>query len=172
MYIRKIALFLLLFFTIVDSSCQEDFTSTEKFRRKNNVHLEILGQGWLYNFNYERLVLNTDRTKTFISVGVGAILPMFWFPTSITQLVSYKSHHLSLAIGATPLFDFSWSGTDYTGRIGYRYQKPNGRFLYEIGYTPWYRPYQKYGDKLHLQRRPNEFFAYNSLISLKFGITF
>jgi len=33
-----------------------------------------------------------------------------------------------------------------TGRVGYRYQKPNGRFIFRIGFTPLY---ELDGNELH-----------------------
>lgn len=116
-----------------------------KFQQKNDLHLEILGAAGLYSINYERLLINTHRSKTLVSVGISFIGINSWkgfvIPVSLNELISFKQHHIELGIGGSPNFvvsnDFgaNWDQFVFT-RIGYRHQKPNGKFVFRAGVLP------------------------------------
>lgn len=152
--------FIFLSFT---SFCQEERDSTEveqtnqsiksidtikfqrAFQRKNSFQLELLGSGSLYSLNYERILLNGDRWKTAASAGLCYWKTPTWsgfvIPVMISEMYSLKNHHIVLGLGASPNFV---SNIQYgnsvevflSGRFGYRFQKPTGRMLFAIHYTP------------------------------------
>ena len=118
---------------------------------RNNLQLELGGHGLFYSLNYEHVFLNADRLKTTAQAGIGAypvstgIMP-FWFPVSVNQLLSFGNHHLELGAGMVPALsgtmdtnnemeDWYWM-VFLSGRVGYRYQKPGGKFLIRAGFTP------------------------------------
>ena len=58
--------------------------------------------------------------------------------------MSFSKHHIEFGLGYIIAKDYlikkadnvyNWEGF-FTGRIGYRYQKPNGRIMLKIGFTP------------------------------------
>jgi hypothetical protein len=113
------------------------------FKYRNTAQLELMGVGAFYSLNYERNIVNLAHHKTSVQVG-GSYFP----PSSgvinisillgISQLISFNQHHIEL--GAGTMFTFSEEGrerlVDYSYenflncKIGYRYQKPQGRMHY------------------------------------------
>ena len=125
-----------------------------KFKFKNNIQFELLGTGGLYSVNYERFLVNRNRFKTSVQLGISPMFRTSWnglsIPISITELFSFKKHHLELGIGIAPNFvshenhGNSWESL-LNGRVGYRFQKPSGRFVFRAGYTPFlYFPDNKF----------------------------
>jgi hypothetical protein len=129
---------------------QEKIQST-KFENKNSVQLDLGGHGMLYSLNYERVIFNRDRFKTAAQVGFSYYPPSanfidLWLPVSINEIISFGKHHLEVGIGIVPTRsslrnipyvsdEWVWS-TFLSARIGYRYQKPDGKFLFRAGFTP------------------------------------
>ena len=67
-------------------------------------------------------------------------------PILLNELYSFGKHHIELGAGYIftnevlrdgnlNAISRSWNGF-LTGRIGYRYQKPAGRFLIRVAFTP------------------------------------
>ncbi len=130
---------------------QESKFAGEIFRYRNSVQLEAFGPGGYYSLNYERTLVNLPRLKTSFQTG-GAYYPpstgviTLLFPVRINQLYSFGRHHLESGIGAI----FTFSDTDngatplrnydyelfFTGSLGYRYQKPEGRWMFKVLFTP------------------------------------
>jgi hypothetical protein len=131
----------------LDSVKTNDSTQISKwiFHQKNDFHLELLGAAGLYSINYERVIVNGNRFKTLASIGFSYMGTKSWrgfiIPISINQLLSFKEHHIELGIGASPNFVISnafgenWYQFIFT-RIGYRYQKPKGKFIFRGGAIP------------------------------------
>ena len=70
-----------------------------------------------------------------------------WLPLIINELLSFNKHHIELGLGYVFIYEASrdsennpsnweWNGA-YTGRLGYRYQKPNGRLIIRAAFTPF-----------------------------------
>jgi hypothetical protein len=69
-----------------------------------------------------------------------------WIPLSINEIVSFGNHHFELGMGVMPVAEKTYltpMGSEelmwnvfLTGRVGYRYQKPDGKFLFRAGLTP------------------------------------
>lgn len=125
----------------------ESVPASEKFSNYNSVELELAGHATFYSINYERLIFNNEKFKTLGQIGI-AFYPEFtnviplWIPISINQLFSFHQHHLELGIGQ--VFTSSKSPHDDSNiyelmgsfKVGYRYQKPDGRFLMKVAFTP------------------------------------
>lgn len=163
----KSALILSFVVLSVTSFCQEEKDSTtveqnsqstmeidtiefqRTFKFKNSIQLELLGSGSLYSLNYERILWNGKRWKTAVSAGLCYWMTPTWngfvIPIGISEMFSLKNHHIVFGLGASPNFV---SNIDYgnsfevflSGRVGYRFQKPSGRMMYGIHYTPILMP--------------------------------
>jgi hypothetical protein len=138
----------LLLFALVNSSIQAN--DSLRFTYKNSVQFELGGNGGFYSFNYERIILNGKRFKTSGRVGVAYYPPSsgiidLWIPVLINEIYSFGKHHIELGLGYAFTYsatrdaennpsNWEWEGF-YTGRLGYRYQKPNGRLILRAAFT-------------------------------------
>jgi hypothetical protein len=142
----------IIVFATFTAFCQERVTLPFEFQHKNSIQLELFGHGAFYSVNYERILLNGEKFKTTGQAGFAWYPPAtdvreFWLPFSINELVSFNQHHVEFGLGTaftneemqrlTGENTRDWS-TFLTGRVGYRYQKPEGRFIFRIGFTPLY----------------------------------
>ena len=122
------------------------------FQKKNSIQVEAFGHGLIYSVNYERVVLNFPHFKTMAQIGLGYFPPktgliQFWVPVLFTQLFSFNQHHIELGGGhvyidhASPLGDNNLrtflTGGFLTARLGYRFQKPDGRWIFRAAFTPF-----------------------------------
>ena len=146
---KKLIVLLLSLFSISAMSQQ---ASEGSFQNKNSFQLELGGHGLIYSLNYERILLNGHKFKTASQIGISYYPPSagmrdIWLPICINEIYSLGSHHIEGGIGyviireATRdmednLDEWFWSGV-FTGRIGYRYQKPDGRLILRAGFTPF-----------------------------------
>jgi len=122
--------------------------SDHTFQNRNSLHFELGGAGGYYSLNYERNIIYHHSFKTSGQVGF-SYFPGGWFdisvPVGLNEQFSFSNHHIELGIGMVALREFNgeddesgerfWS-YGLTGRLGYRYQKPGGRFIWRIGFTP------------------------------------
>jgi hypothetical protein len=114
---------------------QEESGQKYSFQRKNSFGLEAGGYHVLASASYERIILNGNRLKTSVSGGLGYVDYSF----ALNELISFKKHHLELSGAAIlnhQLFMHESADTYFTGRIAYRYQKPDGRFILLAGMGP------------------------------------
>ena len=68
-------------------------------------------------------------------------------PICVNELYSFGNHHIEGGLGYVVIREairdtennpeeWFWSGV-FTGRIGYRFQKPDGRLILRAGFTPF-----------------------------------
>jgi hypothetical protein len=166
---RKLKLLLVSLITIFSFS---SFAQEEKgFNYSNNMHFELGGHGLIYSINYERILINNKSFKTAAQIGI-SYYPSFigfrdvWIPMGINEIISFNNHHLEVGLGfilireAIRMPDNSaaewiWDGF-LSGRFGYRYQKPDGRFIFRLGFTPIVETnlFNRYGDGLFSDFHP------------------
>lgn len=129
------------------------------FEKKNAFYIEALGNARLVSANYERIFNQSTNMKTAIRLGYG-----FWrvaydentytnsmLPLELNTLIGNSQHHLEVGAGTAlnfetikPMYYYGFGETrtvtylSYQGRIGYRYQKPTGGFLFRVAFTPFY----------------------------------
>jgi hypothetical protein len=113
---------------------------------KNTVYIEVLGNGGLYSFNYERNI----GANLYGRMGFGHWTSGFMGPeTSVTTLpfmLHYirGGHHnhfevgLGLVMGAITETERTNSIFNVTSFLGYRYQAPAKGIILRIGFTPFY----------------------------------
>ena len=129
-------------------------THNNRFRQRNNIHLELGGQGLFYSVNYERNILNYNNFKSSLQLGVSFypapidLRSRLWIPFSVNQLISFNQHHLEAGAGILMTLFQNHSSMEGvlshdnkmelhpTCKIGYRYQKPGGRMIYKALFTP------------------------------------
>mgnify|MGYP001596852598 CR=1 FL=1 len=88
------------------------FKDKKRVLDKNNVYLELLGSGYYYSINYERLIVASKAVAFF---GRGGIEYLFFkgmdkvvhFPLAVNMLIGKKKHFLEMGAGALLRLDFS-----------------------------------------------------------------
>ena len=143
---------LLLCASSIPGFSQDKYAQNDKLSHRSSVQFELFGHGLLYSLNYEYIVINRNRLKTAVQAGFSYYPPSTgyrttWIPISINELVSFGRHHIEFGIGQVVVTEMGhdlhgeecreWEGF-FSGRIGYRYQKPNGRLIIRAGFTPLY----------------------------------
>lgn len=158
------------FFTLLSTAaiCQKADSLNVKFLYKNSVNTEI-NNAIIYSFNYERVLLNGRKFKTTGQVGMAFYPPPwttdFCVPVIINELLSFNKHHIEVGLGYVYFYASSDYSNDFIydyfkGKIGYRFQKPNGRFTTKIGFTPYFKT-GRYGPALEFYPAGEFSFGYN-----------
>ncbi|WP_157971957.1 hypothetical protein [Pleomorphovibrio marinus] len=163
---KKCILFALMGFLMIAqnklSAQSEQETEADIFTAKNSLHAELLGNSGLYGLHYGRIFHQKNKLKLVASLGFslrfqsedqpvhsGYVIPIF--PAEIAAFWGRSRHHLEVGIGYTAVLNrrfpidenfpnnrrkqLYWSQA-LLPRIGYRNQKPEGGFLFRVGYTP------------------------------------
>ncbi|MBL0340068.1 MAG: hypothetical protein IPP71_03610 [Bacteroidetes bacterium] len=144
---RTLLLICFLNFFTTNSYGQSSQTPNLPFVYKNSVHTELLGNGSVYSFVYERVLLNGPKFKTTGQFGFTPLPPPleteFVVHAIVNELISFNKHHIEIGLGYGIVKEgtseqFDSGNYDFiTGRLCYRHQKPDGRFTTKIGFTPF-----------------------------------
>lgn len=151
----------LLFIMLAASLQLEAQESAPPATAKNAVYLELGGNGVYYSLNYEKIFYQRGLFKSAARIGVSAFpknieteTKTYWdaaLPLELIGLIGRSKHHLELGVGYTPYYyadtkfeigsrGFEFDRYRYSAvmpfRLGYRYQKPEGGFLFRAGYMP------------------------------------
>ena len=140
------------FFSLITLSAISQQTDNKKFHHRNSFQIELGGHGLFYSLNYERILVNGQNFKTNAQLGISYYPPStgvrdVWMPIYINELYSFGNHHIEGGLGYVVIREairdtennpeeWFWSGL-FTGRIGYRFQKPDGRLILRAGFTPF-----------------------------------
>ena len=116
-----------------------------RYRAKKALYLEVGGSGGI-TANFDYLTMEVENIKTSIRVGGGVyphkingqrkIMPVV--PVEFLGFIGREAGNFELGLGYTHRFtdEPSEPGYHITSRFGFRYQKPEGGFLFRIGYIP------------------------------------
>lgn len=120
--------------------------------RPNTAYLELLGSGGAWSVNFER-ALGAFRVRLGFAgwsssdlFGAGTT-GYTTVPITLSHVKGDGNHHLETGVGVTVgrrTFESSFDAgersqfTTITGILGYRYQKPAGRFVFRAVLTPMY----------------------------------
>lgn len=124
------------------------------FDNKNSVNIELGGHGIVFSTYYERIIFNGKRFKTTGQIGYGVIPSwVHLMPFLINEMISLgekKTHHIEIGLGITYVFrdkygDLYGRIVFLNGRIGYRFQRPDGKLIIRAGYTPLSDSYDWFG---------------------------
>ena len=139
---RIIFCFIVVFIFILPCFASESFI----FENPSSIQLEVrIIEGFpMYSFNYELILLNGNKFKTLASLGFARYPSgMLRFDKqkyfNVAELFSFNKHHLETG------FEYTTSPTTNYGdmimisyKLGYRFQKPQGKFLFKVFYKPFY----------------------------------
>jgi hypothetical protein len=151
---KKMLSFLLLCTIIIQLNCQNPnpiIESSKVHNKKNSYYLEIMGNGFLYSINYDRIIYEKEKFK--ISGRIGFTYMPYWevftevrgpgIPLELNFLFGKRSNLLELGFGATYFYftDPYYDQKNYhflmeNLRLGYRHQKVDGRLLFRIAIVP------------------------------------
>ena len=140
---------LIILFSVLSSISYGQIKSDSGFHYLKSIQLEVGGHGLLYSFVYERFIVNGTVFKTSSQLGLSAF-PLsnqifLLAPLSINELFSFSAHHLEIGLGFIPVKAGNISNGKiyywnthywYSFKMGYRYQKPDSKFLFRIDFTP------------------------------------
>lgn len=152
--------FVVALFIINTTHAQEEEKLSYVFKYKNSVQLSLMGHGAFYSVNYERVLLNYSRFKTTAEIGAGyypeKIIDMYtlWIPVMLNSFYTLSpasgNHNIEAGIGHVFIRDDNffalynyyfglkkWYQGYAAFKIGYRYQKPEGRMIFRIHYSPF-----------------------------------
>ena len=109
-----------------------------------SVYIEFLGKGFVNSVNYEQS-FGKDLQGFNVQIGVGfAPTSLITIPASVNYVFGRKSHHFEMGTGVTYINGFLWADDDSFGpdlvthaNLLYRFQKPDGKFFFKIGATPF-----------------------------------
>ena len=144
---KKYIILVSLLMSASSAFCQAE--SPLIFKYKNSLQFEAGGHAGLYSINYERVFLNKEKYKitgqagaSFAPYGQHGYIAVF--PFALNGIRSFEKHHIELGAG-TAFGQYLTSGVAgitkgpverITIRAGYRYQKPDSRFLFRAAFTP------------------------------------
>lgn len=152
-----ISTILLILLSVQLTFSQDSYSqkTTEK-ESLNVVTLEMLGHGFGYSFNYERVLFNNPFFKTsaqigFAYYGKNADVTPVWIPITINQITKIQPNaYLEMGGGKIIRNDgFMTSDNVYINnyriqewilRLGYRYEHPDSPWVFKIAYTPFLNP--------------------------------
>lgn len=139
--IKGLAIILLLISnTIAAQNAKSDLKESKMF---NNAIYGSVGIGGLYftaTAYYERMFQrNVQKSKiaTFVKLGYGGAA--YWggeSPYVLGQfgiLTGVRKHHMEVSAGLVHSPDDSYVSSPLSGSIGYRFQKPDGHFIFRTG---------------------------------------
>jgi hypothetical protein len=125
--------------------------SKARITAPSSIYLEIGGAGIFYSINYDRLLTNNVALRfgfgyfgvPFLASLTAVPLTLSWFPFSN----STSPNKLEIGAGfdyinatVTPFFGDTPTRTGsavcLTGILGYRYQAPDGGFMFRAAFTP------------------------------------
>ncbi len=170
---KKLLLIFWILFSCLFATGQPSDSFYNTSIKSSSVQLELLGNGFAYSVSYEHILINKSKFKTAAQIGVEYLPPNasvdFVLPVQVCQLYSFEKHHLELGIGYSFIFDLwneeknkQMSGI-FTGRIGYRFQKPDGKFLMRIGFIPL---------RTHYRSIEGEYYKIEAWGGISFGYAF
>lgn len=131
-------------------SYSQDYSADVSFKYKNSIQLEGGGGAYIYSVNYERIIFNGTQFNTAIQAGFSLFGQKNNFTTvyraDITEIIGSRNFRFELGFGVSNFYEQSinvhdpnkvghWN-TLLVYRIGVRYQKPEGRFILRVAFTP------------------------------------
>ena len=119
---------------------------------RNAFYIELLGNGLLYSVNYDRLFADQISGRVGLMV-IGAAndssaAAVIAAPIMANYLFGRGNSHFEAGVGITlmtgavenveEIEDEGFSGAVGTATLGYRYQRPDGGFIFRAGLTPFF----------------------------------
>lgn len=105
------------------------------FQNRTSINAELLGHAFLGSVNLEHVFFNQPKIKTSAQIGLGYL----GVPLLVNFLFSFRNSHLEIGAGLlipTPITSDEQVDLSAAARLAYRYQKPEGRFIFRAGLMP------------------------------------
>lgn len=133
------------------------FIATHAFSQNKVIQLELGGTSTVYSVSYEHQFSIMENKRPFVRAGLGFFSgPDFrhtLIPVEIGLYVGERNNHFEIGLGLNnvlsrtiqPSINSATRNTNsqsdsnaylFSYRIGYRYQKPEGGFVFRAGFTP------------------------------------
>lgn len=137
-----LTLFVALFVT--NTAFSQEINSASRPLKKHSIYVELGGNSLLYSINYDLLIPLSKGIKLSAGSGFSQVStikindenygPSFCVAPALNILFGRRAHHFETGISTfVPLH----VGLLAIGaRIGYRYQRPKGGFLFRFALTP------------------------------------
>lgn len=125
--------------------------------KRNAFYVELLGQGGLYSVNYDYRVNRQIALRagfTYLRLDIFfSDSKVTGFPLMVSYLAGKDKGHFEAGVGLMPTWvhtettDFIFTNEESSSsalevstciNIGYRYQPPEGGFVFRAGFTPVY----------------------------------
>jgi hypothetical protein len=108
-YIINMKTTLSLSFFLISVLCIGQMTTNKSQISRNSVFFEVLGQGLINSFNYERTFNNDHMLINSVTIGF-TLVPssretVYGIPISFNWIAGKKSNHLEFGIGSTYVVD-------------------------------------------------------------------
>jgi len=133
---RSISFLVLFCYPTIFLFAQSADLNSQIFQKRNSINLELGGYTAIGAVFYERVLLNSPKFKTVGQIGYGLI----GWPVGIHSLISFTKHHIEFGgcviFPSNVIVDAGASNPYVTGRLGYRFQKPEGNFIFRAGLMP------------------------------------
>jgi hypothetical protein len=137
-------IFLLLFFILYNSVFSQDTMVNKAVIKRHSAYLEIFGNtGLLPSINYDYMIFSVRNNHLSSRIGFVTDFSQFMIlPLEMNYFTGHTPHHFELGLGITFEIQFEDQIEDYyvpwmlVGRIGYRYQKMEGGWLFRLAFTP------------------------------------
>jgi len=104
----------------------------DSVRFKNNaLYVELFGNSGLgiISANYEKKIFQNNNCFYTVRTGVA----FSNYPILINRIAGLRKNHFEVGTGV--ILD-RYGDHAITGNVMYRYQKPQGKFIFRIGWTP------------------------------------
>jgi hypothetical protein len=144
-----------LVFLLSETKAQNDVTPADGSYAKNAVYMELLGNGFAYSLNYERLLLRdnlmTMRGRIGVTPGFVNLFKGIAIPLEVNAcFIENRGHALETGIGFTWFNGKSryrnkdlelitsqpFNAVSLSVRVGYRYQLPGRGPVFRAGFLP------------------------------------
>jgi hypothetical protein len=132
---KNFSLLVLVLFSSITVLPQNTELNSQIFLKKNSINIELGGYTVIGAVFYERVIINQPKFKAVGQLGYG----LSGWPIGIHGLISSNKHHFEFGACITfpsSLIDFDADNPYVTGRLGYRFQKPEGKFIFRAGLMP------------------------------------
>ncbi len=119
----------------------------DTFSAKTSLYAELGGNGDAYSLNVDRIVYQDAMFKTALRVGLSSnlffleqesgVYPVV--PVEVSGMLGRYRKHIEAGLGYTRRFttEPDLIQNMYFGRVGFRYQQPQGGMLVRVGLTPF-----------------------------------
>ncbi len=153
----KTTLIIICFLSFFNFTHAQEMNEEMPAVARNSVFLELGGNGGTFSLNYDRLLHRGKWFHTSARIGIAG----YWWhaggiglPLELNGLIGTHKHFLEVGTGlmvshgyesiiynkdpSNPEYQFGYNlypGLQASGRIGYRFQKPEGGFFFRAAYT-------------------------------------